>query len=184
MGTDLRSILFKRLDTSLAYNLRMSTNKDLRIEANTQKTRHEDGSVQTTFEWGKFRFTPKVDYSQDSTTLGTGVKTQDVEVVTPSVLARADLALPAGLKLPGATKPLLFTNRIIWTNTLSMTMRRSPVTVADNSRLLAYNTSGDYEIAKNLRMTLNGSLQRLWHRFLKEEDFVAYTFGSTLTFQF
>ena len=42
------------------------------------------------------------------------------------------------------------------------------MTVADNSRLFSLSTSGDYEIAKNLRMTLNGSAQRLWHRYLKE----------------
>jgi hypothetical protein len=58
------------------------------------------------------------------------------------------------------------------------------VTVVDNSKLFSLNTSGDYEIAKNLRMTLNGSAQRLWHKFLKEEDFLAYSFGTTLTFQF
>ncbi len=125
-----------------------------------------------------------MDYTKDTTTLGTGVKTQDVEVITPSVLVRADLALPSGLRLPGSAKPLLFTNRIIWTTTASLAQRRSPVTVADNSKLFSLNTSGDYEIAKNLRMTLNGSAQRLWHRFLKEEDFIAYAFGTTLTFQF
>jgi hypothetical protein len=154
------------------------------VDANTQVTKHEDATVQVTFDVGKFRLTPKTDYTKDSNTLGTGVVTQDVEVVTPSILARADLALPAGLRLPGSAKPLLFTNRIIWTSTLSMALRRSPVTVADNSKLLSFNTSGDYEIAKNLRMTLNGSMQRLWHKFLKEEDFISYQFGTTLTFQF
>ena len=99
-------------------------------------------------------------------------------------LLRADLTLPRGLRLPGSTKTLLFTNRIIWTTTASLAQRRSPVTVADNSKLFSLNTSGDYEIAKNLRMTLNGSAQRLWHKFLKEEDFIAYAFGTTLTFQF
>ena len=184
VGTDLRTIILKRYDTLVSYNLRSSKNQDLRFQANTQRTRHEDTTVQTTFDWRKFRVTPKVDYSQDSTTLGTGVKTADVEVITPSVLVRADLALPSGLRLPGSARPLLFTNRIIWTTTLSLANRRSPVTVADNSRLFSMNTSGDYEIAKNLRMTLNGSAQRLWHRFLKEEDFIAYAFGTTLTFQF
>lgn len=183
-GTDLRSIVVKRVDTLFSYNLRTGRNKDLRVNANTQSTRHEDTTVQATFDLGKFRFTPKVDYAQDSTILGTGVKTQDIEIITPSLLVRADLALPSGLRLPGSAKPLLFTNRIIWTNTLSLANRRSPITVADNSRLLSYNTSGDYEIAKNLRMTLNGAFQRLWHRFLKEEDFISYQFGTTLTFQF
>lgn len=183
-GSDLRTIAWKRFDTLVSYNRRLANNKDLRVQANTQSIKHEDATVQVTFDVGKFRLTPKTDYTKDSTELGTGVKTQDVEVITPSLLARADLALPAGLRLPGSAKPLLFTNRIIWTSTLSMAMRRSPVTVADNSRLFSFNTSGDYEIAKNLRMTLNGSMQRLWHKFLKEEDFVSYQFGTTLTFQF
>jgi hypothetical protein len=48
------------------------------------------------------------------------------------VLARADLALPSGLRLPGSSRPLLFTNRIIWTTTLSLSRRESPVSVIDN----------------------------------------------------
>lgn len=183
-GTDLRTVAWKRYDTLISYNRRNSNNRDLRVQANTQLTKHEDATLQVTFDLGKFRLTPKTDYTKDTNQLGTGVKTQDVEVITPSLLTRADLALPSGLRLPGSAKPLLFTNRIIWTSTLSLAMRRSPVTVADNSRLFSFNTSGDYEIAKNLRMTLNGSAQRLWHKFLKEEDFVSYQFGTTLTFQF
>jgi len=183
-STDLRTIVIKRYETLILYNNRSSKNKDLRIDANTQLTKHEDVTTQVTFDIRKFRFTPKVDYTKDTTKLGTGVKTQDVEVITPSILVRADLALPSGLRLPGSAKPILFTNRIIWTTTASLAQRRSPVTVADNSRLFSLNTSGDYEIAKNLRMTLNGSAQRLWHKFLKEEDFIAYAFGTTLTFQF
>ncbi|MBI4375846.1 MAG: hypothetical protein HY549_05285 [Elusimicrobia bacterium] len=183
-GTDLRTIIIRRFDTLLSYNNRASTNRDLRVEANTQKTAHEDATAQVTFDMGNFRFTPKTDYSHDTTTLGTGVKTQDLTVITPSVLVRADLALPRGLMLPGSARPILFSNRIIWTTTLSLANRRSPVTIADNSRLFSLNTSGDYEIAKNLRMTLNGAMSRLWHKFLKEEDFVSYQFGTTLTFQF
>jgi len=183
-GTDLRTIVIKRYETLLSYNLRTSVNKDLRVNANTQKTKHEDATTQVTFDIRKFRITPKVDYSKDTAELGTGVKTQDVDVITPSILIRADLAMPSGLRLPGSAKPILFTNRIIWTTTASLAQRRSPVTVADNSRLFSLNTSGDYEIAKNLRMTLNGSAQRLWHKFLREEDFVAFAFGTTITFQF
>lgn len=183
-GTDLRTIVIKRYETLISYNQRKSENKDLRIDANTQNTKHEDATTQVTFDIRKFRITPKIDYTKDTTQLGTGVKTQDVDVITPSILVRADLALPAGLRLPGSAKPLLFTNRIIWTTTASLAQRHSPVTVADNSKLFSLNTSGDYEIAKNLRMTLNGSAQRLWHKFLKEEDFISYAFGTTLTFQF
>ena len=104
--------------------------------------------------------------------------------VTPSLLVRADLSLPGGLKLPVLNRTLIFINRIIWTTTASLTRKRSKITENDNSDLLNVTTSADYEIAKNLRMTLNGSLQRLWHKHLKEEDFISYALGSTLTFQF
>jgi hypothetical protein len=183
-GTDLRSIIRKRFDTLLSYNKRSASSRDLRVDANTQNTAHEDSTLQVNFNLGKFYLTPKVDYAHDLTQQGTGIKTQDVTVLTPSLLVRTDVALPRGLMLPGAKKALLFTNRVIWTTTLSLAHRTSPVTQADNSNLFNLNTSGDYEIAKNLRMTLNGSMSRLWHRFLKEEDFVSYQLGTTMTFQF
>jgi len=184
LGMDLRTIVRKRFDTLLSFNTRQSKNRDLRVDANTQSTAHEDATAQVNFNLRKFYLTPKTDYTHDLTTLGTGIKTQDVTVLTPSLLVRTDVALPRGLMLPGAKKPLLFTNRIIWTTTLSLAHRKSPVTQADNSDLFSLTTSGDYEIAKNLRMTLNGAASRLWHRFLKEEDFISYQFGTTLTFQF
>ena len=37
---------------------------------------------------------------------------------------------------------------------------------------------------RNLRMTMNGAASRLWHKYLKEEEFVSFQLGSTLTFQF
>ncbi|MBI5208637.1 MAG: hypothetical protein HY927_01530 [Elusimicrobia bacterium] len=183
-GTDLRTIVLKKFDSLINYNFRIAEKKDLRINQMVQRTSHEDATLQVTFDVRKFRFTPKVDYTNDVTRLGTGLKTADLTTVTPSLLVRADLALPKGLKLPGAAKVLLFTNRIIWTTTVSMVNKISPLSVADNSKLLTLNTSGDYEIAKNLRMTINGSLGRLWHKYLKEEEYISYQLGSTLTFQF
>lgn len=183
-GGDVRAIIRKRFDTTFSVNLHDSRQRDLIQNVDTNITHHRDATLQTTFDIDKFRFTPKVDYSKDVTTLGTGVQSQNVTVITPSLLTRADLALPRGLVLPFTGKTLLFTNRIIWTSTLSMALRASPVTQADNSKLLTFNTSGDYEIAKNLRMTLSGAASRLWHKYLKEEDYISYQFGTTLTFQF
>lgn len=183
-GTDLRAIIRERFDTSLSFNLRTGSNEDLRINKVTQTTDHKDATLQTTFDVRKFRFTPKVDYQSDVTTLGTGQRSQDTTVITPSMLVRADLSLPKGLKLPFRRQVLAFTNRVIWTTTLSLALRESPITLNDNSKLLNVNTSADYEIAKNLRMTLNGAMSRLWHKYLKEEDFISYQFGTVLTFQF
>jgi hypothetical protein len=183
-GTDLRAMVRKKYDTSISFNLRTTKKEDLRIGQITQTTMHRDATLQTSFARGKFRMTPKVDYAQDVTELGSGVKSQDTTTLTPSLLMRADLNLPRGLALPFMNRTLAFTNRIIWTTTLSMAMRSSPVTIADNSRLLNLTTNADYEIAKNLRMTLNAAMSRLWHKKLKENEFISYQFGTTLTFQF
>lgn len=183
-GANLHSIVLKKFDSSVGGNLSRTTNKDLVVDANTQNVNHEDATAQVTFDVRKFRLTPKIDYSHDTTTLGTGIRSVDLTVITPSILARADLALPAGLRLPGSSRPLLFTNRVIWTTTLSLANRKSPVSPIDNSRLASLNTSADYELAKNLRMTLNGAVQRLWSLDLPAESFYSYTLGTTLTFQF
>ncbi|MFH1725100.1 MAG: hypothetical protein ABII00_10840 [Elusimicrobiota bacterium] len=183
-GTDLRSIIKELFDTSLSFNLRTTERKDLRIGQVTQTTDHKDATLQTTFDVRKFRFTPKVDYQRDTTEIGTGAKTQDTLVLTPSLLIRADLNLPQGLYIPFAKKTLKFTNRIIWTTTSSLALRKSPVTIADNSRIFNLNTNADYELARNLRMTINGAISRLWHKFLKEDDYLSYQFATTLTFQF
>lgn len=182
-GTDLRAILWKRFDSTISFNRRASQTTNLALNQPTGTTFHEDGTVQTTFDVQKFRFTPKVDYTHDTASQG-GAATQDDTVVTPSMLVRADLSLPKGLMLPFMSRPLFFSNRIIWTSTVSLAIRSSPVTLEDNSKTFTLNSSADYELAKNLRMTLNGSVSRLWHRYIAEENYISYSFGTTFTFQF
>ncbi|MBI5245291.1 MAG: hypothetical protein HY922_16635 [Elusimicrobia bacterium] len=184
VGTDLRALIRERYDAAVSFNHRTSAKRDLRIDQIVQTTDHKDATIQSTFDLRTFRFTPKLDYQQDITALGTGVQTQNTTVLTPSLLVRTDIALPKGLRIPFSEKTLAFTNRVIWTTTLSLAMRQSPVTLTDNSKLFNLNTSADYEIAKNLRMTLNGAVSRFWHKYLKEEEYISYLFGTMLTFQF
>ncbi len=183
VGTDLRMLVKKKYDFAFSYNFRTDVNKDLVVDANTADTIHQDADAQVTFDYKKFRFTPKLDFTFDQTSTG-GVKTNETTVITPSLLARADLSLPAGLRLPGSSRPLLFTNRIIWTTTLSVADTQSPVVQENNSYLASLTTSADYELAKNLRMTINGSLQRLWHQYLLQENYISFSLGTNLTFQF
>lgn len=183
-GSDLRFLFLKFLDTAFSYNAKTSQKKDLRLNEVTETAFHKDATIQGTFDMRKVRLTPKVDYSLDRTVLGTGITSRHVTVITPSLLIRADLELPRGIKLPLMKRPILLTNRIIWTTNATFAIKRSSTTIADNTNLLAVSTSVDYEIAKNLRITLNAALGRLWHKFLKQEDYISYQVGSTLTFQF
>ena len=183
-GTDLRFKLMNKVDTAASYNLRLTDKKDLRVNQRTQVTKHDDATLQGTFDYKKFRFTPKVDYVSDKTEAALGVVTANTKTITPSMLIKSDFQLPKGLKLPFMKQAIVFTNRIVWTTTLSYAIKSSPITIADNNRLFSLNSSADYEAAKNLRLTFNLGLQRFWHKFLKQEEYVSYQAGSTLTFQF
>ncbi|MCM2266150.1 MAG: hypothetical protein NDI60_00090 [Elusimicrobiales bacterium] len=183
-GLDLRFKLLNWMDTATSYNLRLTDKRDLRVNQRTGATRHDDATLQGSFDKGKFRFTPKVDYTSDKTKAALGVVTQNTRTITPSMLIKTDFQLPKGLKLPFMKQTIIFTNRIVWTTTLSYALKSSPITIAENTRLFTLNSSADYEAAKNLRLTFNAGLQRLWHKYLKQEEFLSYQAGSTLTFQF
>jgi hypothetical protein len=183
-GMDLRFKLLGWMDTAASYNLRNTEKFDLRVDQVTASTRHDDATLQGTFDSGKTRFTPKVDYTSDITKGTLNTTTAETRTITPGLLIKSDFQLPKGLKLPFMKQTIIFTNRIVWTTTLSYAMKSSPITIADNNRLFTLNSSADYEAAKNLRLTFNLGLQRLWHKYLKQEDYVSYQAGSTLTFQF
>jgi len=183
-GFDFRFRLLNFMDSSMSLNIRNGEKIDLKASATIQKTKHTDASVQGTFDIKKFRFTPKIDYSKDYTEGTLKTVSQDVTQITPSLLVKTDIQNPKGLKLPFFKDSVVFTNRIIWTNTLSYTIKKSPITQADNNRLLSLSSVADYEVSKNLRISLNASIQRYWHKYLKQEEYLAYQIGSTATLQF
>jgi len=183
-GMDLRFKLMNLVDTASSYNLKLSKYKDLSSGQVTRQSRHDDLTLQGSFDYKKFRFTPKADYVSDVSKGTLGVVTANTKTLTPSLLIKSDFQLPKGLKLPFMKQVILFTNRIVWTTTLSYAIKKSPITIADNNRLFSLNSSADYEAAKNLRITFNAGLQRLWHKYLKQEEYISYQAGSTLTFQF
>jgi len=183
-GIDMRFRLINFIDSSLSYNLRLGEKKDLKLLQITQYTKHQDATIQGTFDYKKFRFTPKIDYSKDYAEGTLKTVTQNVTQITPSVLIKTDIQAPKGLKLPFSKDTVMFSNRIIWTNTLSYAIKKSPISINDNTRLFSLNSNADYEASKNLRVSFNASVQRLWHKYLKQEDYLSYQIGSTVTFQF
>ncbi|MBI4055405.1 MAG: hypothetical protein HY402_04640, partial [Elusimicrobia bacterium] len=184
LGFDLRFLAWDRYSTNLTYNTRGSEDTDLRAGVRTQRTSAQDFSTQSTFDSGIWRLTPRLDYQTNESQDGTGRFTAKGTILTPSLIARADLSLPSGLRIPFLNRTLSLTNRFILNSTLKFERKRSPVAQTDNSDTASLDFSGDYEVAQNLRLTLAGGISRLWHKFLKQEDFLAYNFATTLTFQF
>lgn len=182
-GFDFRFYLMNFMNTSLNYNIQTGEKKDLRVNQIVSYTRKRSFSLQGSFDVKTYRFTPRFDYSNDfaKSTLGTVIT--NTTVITPSLLIRTDVRIPKTIKLPFISETIL-DNRIIWTTNLNYNIRRSPISLNDNNRLLSLNSTAEIEASKNLRLSLNASLQRFWHKYLKQEDYLSYQVGTNIILQF
>ncbi len=180
---DLRFDLLNYINTSIAYSNKLTEKKDLKLYQITSYNKKDDFSIQGTFDYKNYRFTPRIDYSKDyaETTLKTVVT--NTTVITPSLLIKTDIKIPAVLKLPFMNKTA-FENRIIWTTNMSYAIKTSKVSVNDNNRLFSLTSNADMEATKNLRIGMNLSIQRYWHKYLKQEEYFSYQFGANVILQF
>jgi len=182
-GGDLRFMLLNYFDTTFTYSEQKLFQVDTTADAPLQNYLRKDFSGQTAFTYAGLRFNPKVTYIYDRKTEENDVLTSRVEEIIPSLGIKADFNLPYGIHLPFITRQYLFTNRIIWNTTLSYSRRRS-FTVSENRDLYDATTSVDYEVSKNIRVTLSAAYERFKHIYLPEESYTSYTVGSLLTIQF
>ncbi|MGC8866858.1 MAG: hypothetical protein ACP5PA_01430 [Elusimicrobiales bacterium] len=182
-GFDLRFTLMNYLNTSLMYSNQTGEKKNLIANQITSYTNKKTFSLQGLFDVKAYRFTPRVDYSKDFARSTLGIVITNTTVITPSVLIRADMKLPKNVKLP-FMRQTIFDNRIIWTTNTSYSIRRSPISVNDNNKLFSLTSTAEVEATKNLRLSINASFQRFWHKYLKQEDYISYQIGTNLILQF
>lgn len=182
-GGDLRFMLLNYFDTTFTYTEQKLSQTDSIAHAPLEDYLRRDFSGQTSFMYGRLRFTPKVNYIYDIKTERENVLTSRVEEIVPSLNLRADFNLPYGIKIPFITRQYLMTNRIIWNSNVSFSRRRS-FTVSENRDLFTASTSVDYEISKNIRLTLSAGFEKFKHIYLPEESYTAYNAGTLLTIQF
>ncbi len=184
LWVELRTLVLKRYDTLLSVNTNNSQTDSLVTNTVTQTVGHIDATLQTTFIMNDFTITPKVYYAKDTTVLGTGQATNNTTTLTPSLLVRGDFKFPEGLKLPFTNTVFTMVNRLLWTTTLSYSMQSSPVITANNNRTWSLTTNADYQVAKNLRVILNGGFTYLTNPYLPQYDYMSLTMGANMVFQF
>jgi len=182
-GSDFRFNLLNSMNTSISFNSRNTEKYDLKLKRTLSYTRHRDFSIQTTFDVKSYRFTPKIDYSNDYSETTLKTVTANTTVITPSLLIKTDVKIPKTLKLPFISETT-FENRIIWTTNISYSIKKSPISINDNNKLFSLNSNADIEMSKNLRLSFNCTIQRYWHKYLKQEDYLSYQLGSNIILQF
>lgn len=182
-GGDLRFVLFNYFDTTLSYTEQRQDKTDLKVNEPLATYLRKDFSAQTSFSHRAFRFTPKITYIYDKSEEVGDVLVDRVEEIVPSLNVRVDFNLPFSFRLPLLGAQYLMTNRVIWNTTASYSRRRS-FTVDENRDLIDITTSLDYEISKNVRLTLSGAFQDFKHLYIAEDSYTAYNIGTMLTIQF
>ena len=183
-SADIRGKLFNKVDSAITYTAMRSESTDADTAQVTERNSSDVISAQGAFDWKKLRVTPKFDYSKNVKETTLGIKTSDITKMTPGIMVKTDFALPRGLRLPFMKKALALDNRILFTGNLTYSMSKSPITASENNNLLSFNSTLDYEVTKNLRITLNSGIQRYWAKKIPEDDYLSYEIGSTVSFQF
>lgn len=180
---DFKFLFVNRFDTLLTYVLSKTNTKDLRADETVGDTFSEEISAQSAFNIKKLRITPKVSY-KSSETVNRGAVTEKVSTLAPAINARLDINLPGGIWLPFVNRNYSTTNRIIWNTNLVYNRVRSELVVLENKDVWDLNTSFDYEISQNFRITVTGALQWQDSLYVETESYFGYNFGTVLTIQF
>lgn len=183
LNNDLRFNLLNFINTSINFTYNTKEQIDLKLNQRVSFTRRKALTVQGTFNINAFTFTPKIDYSNDYAEGTLKTVTQNTTIITPSILVKTDIKLPTTFKLPFLNKTT-FDNRIIWTNNISYTIKKSPISINDNNRLLSLTSNADIQATQNLRIGFNLTFQRYWHKYLKQEEYFAYQIGTNVILQF
>lgn len=183
-GGDWRFSLWKKLDLFVSYTRTTDVTFD---EVNNVVSNDAVGTVyslQASFNVGKWRITPKFDYSKQQATNAVGQLTTDLTKETPAIQAYADLFLPAGLRLPFGDL-VVFSNRIRTTNTLSWTEQTSSLnTLTNDIDTWSFSTSEDYELTSNMRLTVGLTYSYTLNQVSSAANFYQYQFNTLLTIQF
>lgn len=182
-GGDLRFVFLDYFDTTLSYTQQRQEKTDLLVNQPLASYYRKDFSAQTSFSHRAFRFTPKITYIYDKSEEVGDVLVDDVKEIVPSLNVRVDFNLPFSFNIPLLGSQYLMTNRVIWNSTASYSRRRS-FTIEENRDLFDFTTSLDYEVSKNIRLTLSGAFQNFKHLYIEEDSYTAYNIGTMLTIQF
>ncbi len=183
-GGDWRFTLWRKLDLFVNYTKTTDVTFD---EINRVNTNDADGQVlntQLSFNIGRFRLTPKFDYSKQTAVAANGVLTVDLTKRAPALQVYADLFLPAGLRLPFGDL-VVFSNRVITNNTISLVQQRSSLdTLHNNTDTYSISTREDYELTSNIKLSVGGNYSYIVNKESPSANYYQYDFNSLLTIQF
>ena len=185
LGGDLHFLAWQNYDLTLNYTNTQSLAKNLQTQAITNDAAGHSGSAQIGFNARVWRFTNKIEASQNRAKDTLGRLTQDQKTIAPSVSVRGDFNLPGGLKLPFSSKALTFTNRVILTSGLKFERKSSSLAIEQtNTDQWDWNLNGDFEVGKNVRAGLGSGFSLFKNRVLKDQDFYTFNINGQVIFQF
>jgi hypothetical protein len=184
LNTDYRFTLWRRYDLFLSYGANSRFDKDLRTGLLNSTGEGYNYSTQAGMTFGSWRITPSYNFKIDTSRNGLGVITADLKDHIYSLKARFDKAYPAGFRVPFTKKVFGNVNRLTVDSGLTLDQKRSRYRQEDNTDTYTANTTGEYEISRNFRLSFGGGGSLVKNRVKKENDFMSFEITSSLVIQF
>lgn len=184
-GLDLRFTLFKKYDCSLLSNWTDGSIRDLKTNLLKEQTQGNQYSAQVGTRFGSWRLTPRVAYSKDEKIDGTGRALQDLEKMGADIAGRFDKAYPGGFRLPFMKKAFSNVNRLTLDAKLAYERRSSVLNFErDNTDTYGGEAIGEWEIARNFRLSFGGKASLVKNRAKPEDGLTTVGITSKLVIQF
>ena len=135
-----------------------------------------------------WRLTLRYDNSINNQKDGTDKLTSDLVTDTYTLQVYSDMSFPKGFPIPFTNKKLDLTNRFIFNTTVKFAAKSSSLNVSrDNTNTSSLNTSAEYEVSSNFRLSFGLGVTRMENRAAKGTDndsYTSYEANSRLTIQF
>ncbi|MBN1824432.1 MAG: hypothetical protein JW803_08945 [Endomicrobiales bacterium] len=184
-GGDLRFSLFRKLDMNFSVNQSNSDSKDLDQNLITSEGVSNSWSGQSGFYLGKWRFTVRYENAKSFTEDGTKKPTADTVTDTYTTQIYSDMSFPRGLPIPFTKKTLPLTNRLIFNSNLKYATKQSTLNIErDNTVNWGMNTSAEYEVSQNFRLSVGVGYNRYEYPKNPLENYSVIEASSRLTIQF
>ncbi len=184
-GLDYRLTFIKRYDIFMSMSKTKGETTDLRTGLLKSSLDGFNHTLQVGTKLGRWRLTPSGGIRSDVSKDGTGRLLQDIQVQSASVLGRFDKSYPGGFRIPFTQKIFANVNRLTLDAKLGFDRRISSLNFErDNTDTYTAESTGEWEISKNFRLSFGGKLGLINNRARSEDGYMTVEVNSQLVIQF
>jgi hypothetical protein len=185
MGSDYHFLFREKYDVFLSYGVTNGFSRNLQMNTLTSTSKGYSDSAQVGTRLGGWQVTPRIDLRSDVSADSTGLKTQDSQGQTYSVMFRLDKTYPRGFRIPFTRRIYENVNRLIVDGKLTYDRKSSSINVGQtNTDTYTADLTGEWEISRYFRLSFGGGASEIVNRVQKDAGVMSFNVNSQLIINF